>query len=137
MNSSILSLFVDQQQINDERVRSMRCSIGRFLISFKSDQLYGCFRRTLLFIHGGSRTINEYFVPSFSKTRNNFHFLIKIFFTFNQYCNVLYIRPKKSTVCWQNNLSAYGSIDNIWVLFIMCVKNIALDSQFRCTKKII
>jgi hypothetical protein len=67
MKSSILSQFVDQQQINDDRVRSIKYSIGKFLISFKSDQLYGRFRRTLLFNHGGSRTINEYFLPSFKK----------------------------------------------------------------------
>jgi hypothetical protein len=72
MNSSILLQFVDQQQINDDRVRSIKCSIGKFLISVKSDQLYGRFRRTLLFIHGGSRTINEYLVPSFKKINISF-----------------------------------------------------------------
>lgn len=69
MNSSILSQLVDQQQINDDRVRSINCSRGRFSISVKFDHWYGCFRRTLLFIHGGSRTMKEYLLPSFSKKK--------------------------------------------------------------------
>jgi hypothetical protein len=80
INSSILLQFVDQQQINDDCVRLIKCSIGKFLISLKSDQLYGRLRRTLLFIHGGSSTINEYFVPSFLKVNIYFFYLQKKIF---------------------------------------------------------
>jgi hypothetical protein len=93
INSSILSQLVDQQQINDDRVRSIKCSIGKLLISFKSDQLYGRFRRTLLFVHGGSRTINEYFVPSFQKKKDKYLILLKVFLTIHKQCRILYIRP--------------------------------------------